>query len=331
MGLGVSMEPVRASVILLTYNQEAYVEEALQSLLEQDYENLEIVVSDDCSQDNTWAIVCKQVADYKGTKSILLNRNLQNIGLVANYTKAFHLTSGDLVFTAAGDDISLPSRCSECINYWKKLNPSPDLLAADGYDMALDGTILGVKNTDNLDAWDLTAWAKKRPFIFGASHMMTRRLIASNNLNPSLMYEDQCLFFRSLLMNGAVRLNQPLVKHRRGGVSQAKKNYVYEIKRKRMLASSVDGNLECNQMLADASLNGLHDHEVLSVIKKQIQLNEFICEIFAQNTFWRKCVLMCKKNELPVAKRFRYFHFSAFPSLHYLAMKVKFFFRMSKQ
>jgi len=327
--LGLSMEPVRASVILLTYNQEAFVEEALRSLLEQDYENLEIVVSDDCSQDNTWSLVRKLVANYNGTKSILLNQNLQNIGLVANYTKAFHLTNGDLVFTAAGDDISLPSRCSACIKFWKKLNPSPDLLAADGYDMALDGEILGIKHTDNLDDWDLNAWAKKRPFIFGASHMMTRRLIAFNNLNPSLMFEDQCLFFRSLLMNGAVRLNQPLVKHRRGGVSQAKKNYVYEIKRRKMLASSVDGNLECNQMLADAALNGLHDHEVLSVIKKQIHLNEFICEIFAPNTLWRKCVLFYKENELPLAKRFRYFHFSAFPSLHSFAMNAKFFFRIS--
>jgi glycosyltransferase involved in cell wall biosynthesis len=324
------MTPVRASVILLTFNQEAFVKDALQSLLDQDDDNLEIVVSDDCSHDNTWDVVSKLVEDYKGQKSILLNQNAQNIGLVANYTKAFQLTSGDFIFTAAGDDISLPTRCSSCINYWQTINPPPDLVATDGYDMSLEGRVLGVKKTDDLGAWDLNRWGKKKPFIFGASHMMTRRLIALNNLNPSLMYEDQCFLFRALLLNGAVRLDQPLVKHRRGGVSQKKKNYVYEVKRKKMVDSALDGILESKQMLSDAALCDLKDQDVLLTIKKKNQFSEFAYEMLSESNFWQKCVLMLRASELSFAKRLRYFQFAVLPWLHCLLMHAKHLLRTEK-
>ncbi|HQR86872.1 MAG: hypothetical protein B7Y59_11605 [Burkholderiales bacterium 35-55-47] len=321
---------VRASVVLLTFNQELFVKDALQSLLDQDYDDLEIVVSDDCSHDKTWEIVCELAECYTGPKSILLNRNSTNIGLVANYTKAFQSTRGDLIFTAAGDDISLSSRCSNCIKYWQTFSSPPDLVAADGFDMTLDGAILGVKKTDDLSAWGLNRWAQRKPFVFGASHMMTRRLIGLSNLNPNLKFEDQCFLFRALLMNGAVRLDQPLVKHRRGGVSQRKKNYVYEIKRKKMLDSCLDGVLECKQMLSDAALCSLHEHQVLSDIKKEIELNVFAYEMLSLSSFSHKCALLFKENQLPFSKCFRYFQFAAFPWIHYFIMAVKNFLRSDK-
>lgn len=317
------MQPIRASVVLLTYNQEAFVKEALQSLLDQDYDNLEIVVSDDGSKDGTWAVVEALAKAYSGSKKIILNRNPTNLGLVGNYTKAFQLTSADLIFTAAGDDISLPSRCAVCIDHWQTFNTKPDLVAADGFDMTLDGSDLSVKETDELGDWDITRWANKRPFIFGASHMMTRRLIEFNLLNPKLMYEDQCFLFRALLMNGAVRVAQPLVRHRRGGVSQQVKNYHYEIKRKKMIDSARDGILECHQMMSDALLFGLKDQKVLQVLEKKIRLGNFIYEMLSQSSVYAKFHLMAKSTDLPFFKRFRYFNFATFTWLQYSLMLTK--------
>jgi len=317
------MQPIRASVVLLTYNQEAFVQDALQSLLDQDYDNLEIVVSDDGSKDGTWPIVETLAKAYSGSKKIILNRNPVNLGLVGNYTKAFHLTSGDLMFTAAGDDVSLSSRCSACVSYWQTFDTKPDLVAADGYDMALDGRDLGIKKTDELMDWDLSRWGEKRPFIFGASHMMTRRLIEFNHLNPNLVYEDQCFLFRALLMNGAVRIAQPLVKHRRGGVSQQAKNYNYETKRKKLIDSAQDGILECHQMMSDALLSGLKDQNVLQVLEKKVRLGKFICEMLNEKSVLAKFHLMLTSTDLPFFKRFRYFQFSTFSSLQIFAMLAK--------
>lgn len=317
------MQPILASVVLLTYNQESFVKDALQSLLDQDYDNLEIVVSDDGSKDETWKIVESLAKTYSGSKTIVLNRNPTNLGLVGNYTKAFQLTSGHLIFTAAGDDISLPSRCTACIDHWQTFNTKPDLVAADGFDMTLDGRDLGVKETDELGDWDITRWANKRPFIFGASHMMTRRLMEFNPLDPKLMYEDQCFLFRALLMNGAVRVAQPLVRHRRGGVSQQAKNYYYEAKRKKMIDSARDGILECHQMMSDALLSGLKDQDVLQVLANKVSLGSFICEMLNESSVYAKFHLMAKSTDLPFLKRFRYFHFAVFTWLQYSLMFTK--------
>lgn len=84
-----SLSSVHASVVLLTYNQEDFVGDALRSLLDQDYQDLQIVVSDDNSADSTWRVVNSIVEAYVGSKRIILNRNSTNLGLVGNYEAAF--------------------------------------------------------------------------------------------------------------------------------------------------------------------------------------------------------------------------------------------------
>ncbi len=242
---------IKASVLLLTYNQERFIQDALNSILNQDYENLEIIVSDDNSRDGTWESIQNIIANHPKKKQVILNRNDKNLGVVGNYNKAFSLSSGDLIFTAAGDDISLSNRCSACIEFWLS-NNKPHLLAADGYDMSLDGENLGLKKTDDLDKWNLERWSKKRPYFFGASHMMSRKLIAINTLDPNLPYEDQCFVLRGLLLNSAKRIDKPLIFHRRGGLSQPQKNYLYPSKKEALIKGLSEGYAELNQMLEDS-------------------------------------------------------------------------------
>jgi hypothetical protein len=215
------IEMPSASIVLLTFNQEQFVQDALQSLLNQDYEDVEIVVSDDCSKDGTWERIQTTLEDYKGPKKVIAIRNQTNLGIVDNYAAAFKKTSGDLIFMAAGDDISLPSRCSRSIQFWLNSNKAHDLVAADAIDMSYAGEHLKIKETDPLEEWTVERWFEGRPFFFGASFMMTRKLLKLAPLNNQLPYEDQCLVFRSLLMGGAIRLPEPLVCHRRGGMTQS--------------------------------------------------------------------------------------------------------------
>ena len=122
--------------MLLTYNQEQFVQDALQSLLNQDYEDMEIVISDDCSIDGTWEQIQTTLEGYKGPKKVIAIRNPANLGIVDNYAAAFKKTSGDLIFMAAGDDISLPNRCSRSIQFWLNSNKDYDLVAGDAIDMS---------------------------------------------------------------------------------------------------------------------------------------------------------------------------------------------------
>lgn len=89
------------SVQIITYNQQNYVGEAIESTLKQDYPNLEIIVLDDCSDDNTALVVKKYLSDNR----IKYYRNEKNIGRVKNYRKAlYEHCKGEWVVNLDGDD-----------------------------------------------------------------------------------------------------------------------------------------------------------------------------------------------------------------------------------
>lgn len=299
---------VKASILLLTYNQEKFIADALNSILDQDYENIEIIISDDNSQDKTWQIIQEITSNHPKKSKVIFNKNVENLGVVGNYYKAFNLSSGDLIFTAAGDDISSPSRCSSCIDFWMTTG-KPDLIAADGYDMAISGTILGIKETDNLEKWNLESWHNKRPFFFGASHMMTRELISINILNPKLPYEDQCFVLRAILKKSILRLPKPLIKHRRGGISQ--KSFP-KTKKDLLLVAALDSVTELNQMLDDAICLGKKT-EFLKIIDFKLQEYKYAVEVLRSNSKIKSIKIFYRTTNVPFFKKIRYLNYSLFP------------------
>lgn len=300
------MTHVRASVVLLTYNQEAFVKEALQSLLDQDIDDLEIVVSDDASKDGTWRMLTDMAAHYKGPKRLLLNQNATNIGLTANYEAAFALTSGEVVFSAAGDDVSTPDRCSACVALWLANDRVPDFIATDAYDMALDGEVLGVKCMDELQGLTLEQWAVKRPYQFGASHMLTRRLLALNPLAPNVPAEDQCFVVRAVLMGGGLRLNAPKVYHRRSGMSGKVREKSFEEKMANMRKGASRGLLELAQMQRDATCLG-QAARFESLTQGQADLYRYILAQLDKPGFLKSWALLRDAKGLRFSKKLRFF------------------------
>ena len=93
------------SVILTTYNGEKYLAETLESVLNQTYTNLEIIIVDDCSTDSTIDII-KSYNDER----IKLYVNEKNLGIGDNTNKALSLATGEFIMMQDHDDISSPSR-----------------------------------------------------------------------------------------------------------------------------------------------------------------------------------------------------------------------------
>jgi glycosyltransferase involved in cell wall biosynthesis len=81
------------SIALCTYNGERFLEELLESLLAQTYEPLEIVVVDDHSSDDTWAILNRYA---EKDSRFRLYRNNENLGYNRNFEKALGLCKGSL-------------------------------------------------------------------------------------------------------------------------------------------------------------------------------------------------------------------------------------------
>lgn len=95
------MQPL-VSIQIPTYNQKQYIKEAIDSALAQTYENLQIIVADDCSPDYD---VFEFLVDYKDNPKVLIHRNETNLGRVANYRETlFNLVKGEWFMNLDGDD-----------------------------------------------------------------------------------------------------------------------------------------------------------------------------------------------------------------------------------
>jgi len=102
------------SIALCTYNGEKFLERQLNSLLEQDYENIEIVAVDDCSTDNTQKIL----RDYAlKDKRLKIYQNDRNLGHTPNFEKAINLCKGDYIALADQDDIWEKNKISTMMKF----------------------------------------------------------------------------------------------------------------------------------------------------------------------------------------------------------------------
>lgn len=92
----------KITVLVITYNQEKHIENALNSIIVQKEYVHEIIISDDCSTDSNWEIISNYAKKYPDLIKPL--RNSKNLGIFGNIESLYSLPTGDLVFWLAGDD-----------------------------------------------------------------------------------------------------------------------------------------------------------------------------------------------------------------------------------
>lgn len=90
------------SIALCTYNGELYLQEQLNTLVKQTYKNIEIVIADDNSTDDTFEIIKEFANRYKFIKFF---RNTKNLGFVKNFEKAINECTGDFICLCDQDDV----------------------------------------------------------------------------------------------------------------------------------------------------------------------------------------------------------------------------------
>jgi glycosyltransferase involved in cell wall biosynthesis len=96
------MEKSLVSIALCTYNGAAYLSQQLDTLVNQTYPHIEIVVVDDCSTDDTYTILNSYAAKYPQFK---IHQNENNLGFVQNFERAVRLCKGELIALCDQDDI----------------------------------------------------------------------------------------------------------------------------------------------------------------------------------------------------------------------------------
>jgi glycosyltransferase involved in cell wall biosynthesis len=139
-------EPL-VSVIIPTYNRPEYLKEAIASAVNQTYHNIEIIVSDNCSTDNTPAIVAS-FADSR----IRFWQQPQNIGMFANQMHAFKMARGKYVASLHDDDMWNPDFLAKLVPH---LEANSELILAfcDHYIIDSQGKINAPGTEENTRAY----------------------------------------------------------------------------------------------------------------------------------------------------------------------------------
>ena len=87
------MENKLVSIVIATFNAEKYILDLLDSVKKQTYENLELIIADDCSADNTQNIISDWVTENRGRFfRVELLFSKENKGTSKNYKKAINYT-----------------------------------------------------------------------------------------------------------------------------------------------------------------------------------------------------------------------------------------------
>lgn len=104
----------KVSIVIPTYNGSRYIEKTIRSVIEQTYENIELIVIDDCSTDNTIQIVNSLKQQLKNNFTVIMNE--QNSGLMKTNNYAAQACTGDYLMILGHDDLLAKDHVSEMLS-----------------------------------------------------------------------------------------------------------------------------------------------------------------------------------------------------------------------
>lgn len=216
---------------IFAYNQERFVEKAVRGALSQDYPNLEIIISDDCSSDRTFDIIKDTVSNYNGPHKIILNRNESNLGLLPHINKINHISHGEIIVMGSGDDVSLPNRTSVVVPVFLD-NPNVMSLTSETEFIDEDGNFLPHGYEYHLrkggySIMSLTEYINLKHFYLypGTSRVLRRDVIDKFPNMIAAPDEDIYTFVRSLYIGDIAFVHEVLSYYRQVSTSITHSRY----------------------------------------------------------------------------------------------------------
>ncbi|MDD5101867.1 MAG: glycosyltransferase family A protein [Endomicrobiaceae bacterium] len=123
------------SVLLSTYNREQYLKETIHSIINQTFKNIELIIIDDGSTDNTWEELLKIKKEYKKRFVNIILKKQRNQGIGLSAIKLFKLAHGDYCFFIDSDDTIKTNAISLLHNF---LSHNSDYVLAVGDNEYID-------------------------------------------------------------------------------------------------------------------------------------------------------------------------------------------------
>ncbi|MEX0921520.1 MAG: glycosyltransferase [Rhodovibrionaceae bacterium] len=215
----------RVSLLMPCRNGGAHLSAALDSLLAQDYPDLEILICDDASDDGSAELLAARLADYSGPHAVRLLRNETRQG-IETYNRLVEAASGAFMVIAHADDISYPQRVARLVEVWR--NSGVSLVASNA--LAIDGAgrEIGLYRRETgqpdfrLERLAETGW---QAALLGATlawEPEVFRRFGPIKAQDSAISSDWILPFRAALLKGIRYIEEPLLAWRYHDASRSR-------------------------------------------------------------------------------------------------------------
>jgi len=185
----------KVTVTMPAYNASKYINEAIKSVLNQNYESFELLILDDGSTDNTWDVIQK----YKKDPRVRIYRNKKNTGVAKTRNRLIRLAKGCYISICDADDLMLPGNLKTLSQYLDN-HPRTGAVYGNILILNIDNKNRLIKHpyiakSDCAIKWDLL---EKESLISHSGSMVRKREIFKiGGYDKTLIYlDDLSLWFR---------------------------------------------------------------------------------------------------------------------------------------
>jgi glycosyltransferase involved in cell wall biosynthesis len=145
------MTTPKVSILIPTYNYAQYLPEAIESILGQDFLDFELLISDDCSTDNSAEVIARYAAS---DSRIRFEIHSTNLGMVQNWNWCLSQARGEYIKFIFGDDKLLsPTAIRQMVNLMES-NPAISLVASASYVIDPRSRVIEARNYFQHGVWD---------------------------------------------------------------------------------------------------------------------------------------------------------------------------------
>lgn len=218
------------TVPVLVYNNAGYIKGAIDSVLMQDYPNIELIISDDASA----SFPVSEIEGYlekkrENIKRVVIRQNSYNLGTVKHFNTILSLAKGKFFVSLAGDDQLADSRViSDVVTMFEKEKCLVLTGFRDVYDESMTTYETTLPRTDDIaylekSSRELFRRLSKQNFISGACSPFSRELIEKYGFfnENYLLIEDYPAYLQLARNNERIAfINRVLIRYRHNGVSK---------------------------------------------------------------------------------------------------------------
>lgn len=189
------------SVIAVCYNQSRYVLECLESIRTQPYPNIQLIIMDDCSQDDSVAVIQKWI-ESTGVAATFI-AHAQNKGICRTFNEALSHATGEYIAIVAADDVYLPEKISEQVRLLEQLPATVGVVYSDSWQIDEDGNLLPLKfieahrKFERPPEGDIFPLLLEKNFVPAMTTLIRRKCYETvGHYDENLCYEDYDLWLR---------------------------------------------------------------------------------------------------------------------------------------